>query len=347
VSSAINSRINHKIVKNRLRLSCVEISKNLFKEYKPMKNNSSTKHSNIGTFRHLAKRFSCPWMIAVVLIVATATVAIAQGGGGYRGSGGGYSSGGGGYSSGGSYNGGGGYTSGIEYGSIEYNSSGGHSSSGREFYSIFLIICGIYFFWLVFGKGIQSRITRFKTTQEAKMITNLINLVIILRNGSSYVPAINQLTLHANLQTDRGRQSFLKQLTTLLNPNDVIDGFLRFPSSQNGYSLWERQKKLSEIQDLVTNIARPNQNPVVQDNRPISMKPIPVGDTYCIIGVILESSTPKKVEIRELVDLRKALPKLCNFLTLSGNFYYYFGPTTTGVSLSEVQTLFEKILEEK
>jgi hypothetical protein len=312
-----------------------------------MKNHLSVNHTYMQALRHFAKRFSCLWMIVAVLLVATATIAVAQGsgrsGGGYKGGGGGYKGGGG------SYSGGSGYSGVIEYGGggVEYGSSGGYSSSGRGFYSMFLIVCGICVFWAVFGKGIQSKIARFKTTQEAKMMTDLINFVIILRNGASYIPAINQLTLQADLKTNQGRQSFLKQLTTLLNPNDVVDGFLRFPSSQDGYRLWERQKKLSKIQDLVTNISLPNQNPVVQDNRPISIRSIPVGDTYCIIGVILEGSIPKKAETRELVSLRKELPKLCNLLTSSGNFYYYFGPTTTGVSLSEVQTLFTKVLEEE
>jgi hypothetical protein len=178
-------------------------------------------------------------------------------------------------------------------------------------------------------------------------MTNLTNFVAILRNGSHYIHTINQLTPQANFQNNQGRQAFLKQLTELINQDDLIDGFLRSLPSQNAYHLWERQKKAAKIQDLVINIAPPNQNPIVQDSRPSISEPTPIEDTYCIIGVVLESLTSRKTETRELVALRESLPILCSWLKLDGDFYYYFGPTTTGVSLSEAQILFMKVLKEE
>jgi uncharacterized membrane protein len=313
-----------------------------------MKNNSFTNQTDIQRFRHLAKRFSCLWMIIVVLMVATATVAIAQGGGGGRSGGsssgsssGGSSRGGGGYSSGGGYRGGG------DSNSFDgYSSSGSHSGSGDSgLYHVFIFIgfwCFAYILAIGFGK-----IIKFRNTKNIKTMTNLINFVVILRSGSHYMNAINQLTLQANFQTDQGRQAFLKQLTKLINPNDVVDGFLRSLVSQNAYHLWERQKTAARIQDLVINIASPNQSPIVQDNRPGISDPTPDDNTYCIIGVVLESLTSRKTETRELLAVRETLPRLCSWLKLDGDFYYYFGPTTTGVSLSEVQTLFAKVLEKE
>jgi hypothetical protein len=314
-----------------------------------MKNNSFTNHTYIQTFRHFAKRFSCLWIIIVVLMVATSTVAIAQGGGGGRGGGGGYSGGGGGGSgrSGGGYSGGssGGYRGGIESGSGDSTSSGSVLDPITVFTSLgvfFLIfISPIAFSVFLLIKGNQS-----KTTQDVKTMTTLINLVIVLRNDANYVSAINQLTLQANFQTNLGCQAFLKQLTDLINPNDVIDGFLRSLPSQNAYHLWEQQKKATKIQDIAINIAPPNQNPIVQDSRPGISDLAPIDNTYCIIGVVLESLTSRKAETRELAALRESLPRLCSWLKLNGEFYYYFGPTTTGVSLSEAQTLFAKVLGE-
>jgi hypothetical protein len=181
--------------------------------------------------------------------------------------------------------------------------------------------------------------------QGGTEVTNTINFVLILRNGADYVEAINQLTLRAEFQTDQGRQNFLKQLATLLNPNDVIDGFLRVRSSKNAYQLWQRQKQAAEIQDLVINVSPSNQTPTAWDKSPANPESTSEADTYCIVGIILENSTPNQTATRELGELRIALPKLSDWLKSNGDFYYYFGPTTTGVSLSEAQRLLTKVLQ--
>jgi hypothetical protein len=173
----------------------------------------------------------------------------------------------------------------------------------------------------------------------------LINLVIILKCCTHYVPAINQLTLQARFQDDLGRRDFLRKLSLLLAPTDIIDGFLRcsYGRSPYPYHLWQQQKHAAEIQDLVTNIAPPYQSPNHWDHRPAETAPIPNETTYCIIGIILESSIPEIQDLQIVESVRMTIPQLVDWLKSDGDFYYYFGPTTTGISLEEARRLLTKV----
>ncbi|MGB3790764.1 MAG: hypothetical protein WA949_22340 [Phormidesmis sp.] len=280
------------------------------------------------------RRYSFVLLNALGVLMVMAGAAIAQGGGG--GGGGGGSRGG--SSGGGSYGGG-------SYGGYSSYDNDSYSSGGGDNWIVWIAILALIYLFSFLAKSDSETTSRQHSAASSTISRQkVINAVLILRDGASYVSAINHLTLQANFKTFSDRRAFLSQLTNAIHPEDVVEGFVRTIRSSSIERLWQSQKSAAEIQNLVTNVAPPNQPSIQQDRRPVEPQQTPTDDTYCIVGILITSEESLIVDSSGLNSVRQTLSSLSRHLNSSRSaLYYYFGPNTTGVSLSEARRLLENV----
>ncbi len=301
---------------------------------------------NSKLLRRFAKHYSFVLLNALGVLMVTAGAAIAQGGGG----GGGGSRGSGSGGSGGSGRGGGSYGGSRSYGGSSYDS---YSSYGSDSYSggsddnswiIWAVILAfIYLISFLADSGNETTARQQSPASRSSNTQKVINLVFILRDGASYISAINQLTRQSNFETFSDRSTFLSQLANVIHPEDVVEGFGRTLRSYSIESVWRSQKSAAEIEDLVINVAPPDQSPTQWDQRPTEPQQTPTADTYCIIGILITSEADHIAAVTGPDSMRRAVSHLSRYLNSSSALYYYFGPNTAGVSLSEAQRLLENV----
>ncbi|MEO0687190.1 MAG: hypothetical protein AAFY76_19610, partial [Cyanobacteria bacterium J06649_11] len=112
----------------------------------------------------------------------------------------------------------------------------------------------------------------------------------------------------------------------------------RFNRNNKAEKLWKKQMRDAEVQTVVLNVSPPEGSKQYQDNREDVSSPEAVEENYCLLGLVLtiQEDDAKKLNSRNLANLP-------SMLKLNSVFYYWFGPTTTGVSLAEAQRLFNKL----
>ena len=292
--------------------------------------------SSSQSIRRLAKHYGFVLLNALGALMVMVGTAIAQGGGG----GGGGSSGGGSGSSGG----GGSYGGGSYGGYSSYGNDGYSSGSSDDSWVLWAIVLAlIYLFSFLTKSNGETPARRQSAVASPSSRQKVANVVLILRDGASYVSAINRLTQQANFETFDGRRAFLRQLANAIQPEDVVEGFVRTMRSNSTEGLWRSQKSAAEIQNLVINVAPPNRSPTQWDREP-EAPAVAATDTYCIVGILITDEASQIAETVELGSIRAIVSDLSRYLSsYRSAFYYYFGPNTTGVSLGEAQRLLEKV----
>ncbi|MEM7556612.1 MAG: hypothetical protein AAF378_21440 [Cyanobacteria bacterium P01_A01_bin.84] len=170
----------------------------------------------------------------------------------------------------------------------------------------------------------------------------LVNIVILLPQGGYCVEKINKLTANANFSTHQGRVAFMQKLVKLVHSN-TMDGWIQIYQPTTGADtqaklIWQKQMRDAEVQTVVLNVSPPEGDRQYEDHR--KSKSLPAAEeNYCLLGLVLTVPEYKTVEHINFQQLHR-LPEI---FTADNVFYYWFGPNTTGVSLTEAQRLFTKI----
>ena len=209
----------------------------------------------------------------------------------------------------------------------------GRGDSGDEALLFFLI----FFFFFLYMTGM------IKNTASSSKQQNLVNIVILLPQGSYYVEQINILTANAKFSTHEGRIEFMGRLVNLVRSN-AVDGWVRIDqptenANNTAKVLWEKQMRSAEVQTVVLNVSPPEGSKQYQDKRQQTPSPEVMEESYCLLGLILtvpENQTGEALDFKNL----QILPKI---FTQDNVFYYWFGPNTAGIPHSEAQRLFTKI----
>lgn len=174
-------------------------------------------------------------------------------------------------------------------------------------------------------------------------LNSIVNIVNYLPKGSDYIAQMNTLTSNANFATYQERVDVLQELVNSVGSN-AIDGFVKYKLKQRNpdriaEDIWRTQMQDAEVQSIVRNVSYPRGGRQYQDNRRQTSSPEQSEETYCLLGIVLtttEDDTQKFLDYRNLT----ALPSMLKPRSL---FRYWFGPITTGVSLTEAQRLFSKL----
>lgn len=243
--------------------------------------------------------------------------------------------------------GGGGHGGGGGFGGGGFHGSGGGGQGGGTGLSwlALLTIFGLLALFIFLSQWAERQ--KAQAAERAAVRASLVSLVVVLDNAAHYVPALQRLTARSSFGTPSGRARARTELSALVRPEDVRDGFVQRqprgrPVCQVGWEaqeLWKHLMRQADVSPETVNVTAPGQRlrasetPTRRENTGV-----------CLLGIAVLFTAPC-VSDGGADTAHAMLAGLGRMLTEAFYFFYAPGP---GESLTapEAAALLAKMRQE-